>query len=100
MPKIPQQVFEDEIPRFRDQPDGDVLEILNVKYDTTKLNGYECVTVTLKDGSKLFGTDAGVLRSLKAATDEFGTEFTPSDPLKATVSSYVDKFNKTRKSLS
>ena len=100
MPDIPEQQFEDDTPRFKDLKKGTVLKIVNVAYDKTKKNGYDCVTVTLVDGSEIFGTDAGVLRALKTATEKFGEKFSESDPLIATVDSYTDKFNNERVSLS
>lgn len=99
MPEIPKQVQENEVPRFKSLSVGTELRIVKVELGKTEKNQYECATVTLIDGSRFFGTDKGVVNALRNATEQYGFEFAPKDPLIATISTYTDKFNKERISL-
>ena len=84
-----------ELPRFADIPVGQVLTIVGVETDKTQKQGYDCYTLTLEDGSQLFGTERGVLYQL----GKVDTSITPESPLKVAVTEYKNQFGKMSKSI-
>ena len=89
MPQIETQ-FE-EIPAFSDLAVGSVLEIVGVEYTKTEKKNYDAFTLTLADGSRVFGTQAGVLYQLKQVKGDI----TSDDPLRVKVASYVNRMGNT-----
>ena len=82
MPQI-QTEFE-EIPAFSELEVNTVLEIVNVEYTKTQKKNLDAFILTLRDGSRRFGTQKGVLYQLKQVQGDI----TEDDPLMVRVASY------------
>lgn len=73
-----------KIPQFKDLELGTKLQIVGVSFAETQNNHYKSFTMTLQDGSEVFGLEKAVLREL----GRIEKPITKADPLNVTVGTY------------